>query len=179
MRKIEIIHGKAAPCPYWAYLSFQHKVQEYIAVIILVTVMPNNKRRSIQKVGIFSIYIVQLSDGNSEVIVIETPLMGEDGLLYIVVFARLIIIHPHLWRDDDVIEVKVPIVGKRELELCPDVIEVRLTVGNSHIIGAWTPLYKSSTKRDEEVSTFTTPLNKTKARKRQINKIAYKWNIGR
>ena len=154
-------------------------MQEYVTIVILITVMPDNERRSIEEVWILSIDIIQLADSNSEVIVIETPLMGEDGLLYIVVFCFLIIIHPHLWRDNDVVEVKVPFVDKRKLELCPDVIEVRLTVGNSHIIGAWTPLYKSSTKRDEEVSTFTTPLNKTKARKRQINKIAYKWNIGR
>ena len=72
-------------------------MQEYIAVIILIAVMPNNKRRSIQKVGIFSIYVVQLSDGNSEVIVIETPLMGEDGLLDIIVDRLLIIVHSNRW----------------------------------------------------------------------------------
>ena len=146
MRKIEIIHGKAAPCPYWAYLSFQHKVQEYIAVIILVTVMPNNKRRSIQKVGIFSIYVVQLSDGNPEVIVIETPLMGEDGLLDIIVDILLIIVHPHLRGYDYVVEIEIPIVGQRKFELSPDVIQIGLAVGKGQVIGSRAPLNKSSSK---------------------------------
>ena len=146
MRKIEIIHGKAAPCPYWAYLSFQHKVQEYIAVIILVTVMPNNKRRSIQKVGIFSIYVVQLSDGNPEVIVIETPLMGEDGLLDIIVDRLLIIVHPHLRGYDYVVEIEIPIVGQRKFELSPDVIQIGLAVGKGQVIGSRAPLNKSSSK---------------------------------
>ena len=145
MRKIEIIHGKAAPCPYWAYLSFQHKVQEYIAVIILVTVMPNNKRRSIQKVGIFSIYVVQLSDGNPEVIVIETPLMGEDGLLDIIDFP-IIIVHPHLRGYDYVVEIEIPIVGQRKFELSPDVIQIGLAVGKGQVIGSRAPLNKSSSK---------------------------------
>ena len=154
MRKIEIIHGKAAPCPYWAYLSFQHKVQEYIAVIILVTVMPNNKRRSIQKVGIFSIYVVQLSDGNPEVIVIETPLVGEDGLLdiivdgllVIIVDGLLIIVHPHLRGYDYVVEIEIPIVGQRKFELSPDVIQIGLAVGKGQVIGSRAPLNKSSSK---------------------------------
>ena len=146
MRKIEIIHGKAAPCPYWAYLSFQHKVQEYIAVIILIAVMPNNKRRSIQKVGIFSIYIVQLSDGNPEVIVIETPLMGKDGLLDIIVDILLIIVHPHLRGYDYVVEIEIPIVGQRKFELSPDVIQIGLAVGKGQVIGSRAPLNKSSSK---------------------------------
>ena len=145
MRKIEIIHGKAAPCPYWAYLSFQHKVQEYIAVIILIAVMPNNKRRSIQKVGIFSIYVVQLSDGNPEVIVIETPLMGEDGLLDIIDFP-IIIVHPHLRGYDYVVEIEIPIVDQRKFELSPDVIQIGLAVGKGQVIGSRAPLNKSSSK---------------------------------
>ena len=146
MRKIEISHGKAAPCPYWAYLSFQHKVQEYIAVIILIAVMPNNKRRSIQKVGIFSIYVVQLSDGNPEVIVIETPLMGEDGLLDIIVDILLIIVHPHLRGYDYVVEIEIPIVDQRKFELSPDVIQIGLAVGKGQVIGSRAPLNKSSSK---------------------------------
>ena len=55
-------------------------MQEYVTIVILVAVMPNDERRSIEEVWILSIDIIQLTDSNSEVIVIETPLMGEDGI---------------------------------------------------------------------------------------------------
>ena len=120
-------------------------MQEYVTIVILVAVMPDDERRSIEEVWILSIDIIQLADSNSKVIVIETPLMGEDGLLDIIDFP-IIIVHPHLRGYDYVVEIEIPIVGQRKFELSPDVIQIGLAVGKGQVIGSRAPLNKSSSK---------------------------------